>query len=362
MGNFYKIILFVFTAMAMFASPSIAQTFKWRLVSTWPAQSTVFYSDQRFAKNIYELSGGRLQISVHPAGELVPMQAVFDTVSKGAAEMGGDWATYWSGKNSAFELLGSYPMGLSQQDIPNWYFFFGGQEIYNYMYGKYNMVYFLSQNASVGSGIRTVKPIKTLADFKGKKLRMAGKAQAYILQKLGAVQVMMPAGEIGSALAAGDIDGATFGVPLTDWSAGMGEYTKYNFAPGWNQPSSATGVMINKDAWNTLPPDLKRIIEFAAHENMIYMAARTESTAGAGINKFKEKGTQVTKISPQELKQIEEWMWEYVVEEAKKNPDYNKVATSQFQYLKDFSATRDYEHPYSQGRNPATFPKLPDLK
>ncbi len=362
MRNFYKIILAVFTAMAMFAAPSIAETIKWRLVSCWPAQSTIFYSDQRFAKNIYELSGGRLQISVHPAGELVPATAVFDTVSKGAAEMGGDWATYWANKNSAFELLGSYPMGLSQYDITNWYFFFGGQDIYNYMYGKFNLIYFLTQPASIGSGIRTRVPIRSLADFKGKKLRMGGKAQAYILQKLGAVQIMMSADEIGTALSAGTIDGATFGSPLTDWSVGMGETAKYNFAPGWNQPSSATGVMINKGAWDSLPPDLKKIIEVAANDNMIYMSARTESTAGDGIRKFKEAGTQVTKISPKELKQIEEWMWEYVVEEAKKNPDYNKVATSQFQYLKDFSVTRDYEYPYSQGRNPITMPKLPDLK
>ncbi|OGP88719.1 MAG: hypothetical protein A2031_00175 [Deltaproteobacteria bacterium RBG_19FT_COMBO_43_11] len=362
MRNFCKILLVVFTAMAMFAPPSIAQTFKWRLVSCWPAQSTIFFSDTRFAKNIYELSGGRLQITVHPAGEIVASSAVFDTVSKGAAEMGGDWPTYWASKNSAFELLGSYPMGLSQYDIVNWYFFFGGKDIYDYMYGKFNMVYFLTQSASIGSGIRTVKPIRSLADFKGKKLRMGGKAQAYILTKLGAVQVMIPAGDISAALSTGIIDGATFGSPLTDWSVGMGELTRYNFAPGWNQTVSATGIMINKDAWNTLPPDLKRIIEFAAHENMIYMAARTTSTAGTGIAKFKEKGTQVTKISPKELKQIEEWMWAYLAEQAKNNPDYNIVATSQFQYLKDYSATRDYEHPYSQGRNPTAMPKLPGLK
>jgi hypothetical protein len=55
-------------------------------------------------------------------------------------------------------------------------------------------------------------------------------------------------------------------------------------------------------------------------------------------------------------------MWEYIIEEAKKNPDYNKIVTSIFQYLKDYREVREFEAPYAQGRNPSTFPKLPDLK
>jgi TRAP-type mannitol/chloroaromatic compound transport system substrate-binding protein len=318
--------------------------------------------DKRFAQNIYELSSGRLQITVHPAGELVPTSAVFDTVSKGAAEMGADYAGYWAGKNTAFDLLGSSVMALSQYDFINWYFYGGGHELYNYMYGKYNMLYFATGVSPIASGIRSRVPIKGLADLKGKKIRIAGRASGYVMTKAGATPVMTAPGEIAQALATGAIDAAAFNTPAIDISLGLADVTKYNIGPGWNQPSSVGGAMINKDAWNALPPDLKKIIEVAANENLAVMNALGEYDEIANLKKFQEKGTIVTKFSAKDLAQIEEWVWEFIEEEARKNPDYDKIATSIFQYLKDFRDARDYEVPYAQGRNPVKFPKLPNLK
>jgi TRAP-type mannitol/chloroaromatic compound transport system substrate-binding protein len=362
MKRIYQIMLIGFVVMAIFTTAAMAETIKWRLVSCWPAYSAISQSEQRFAKNIYELSGGRLQITTHPAGELVSPSAVFDTVAKGAAEMGADWATYWSTKNSAFDLLGSLPMALSQYDLVNWYVQSDGKEIYDYMYGKYNMVYFVTGVTSIASGIRSIKPIKSLADLKGKKIRMSGKALGYVLQRAGAVQAQTAPGEMAYALATGAIDAAAFNTPQIDLSLGLADATKYNIGPGWNQPSSVGGVMINKDAWNSLPPDLKKIIEIAAYENILFMSTRAEWNTATALKTFQEKGTQVTKFSAKDLAQIEEWVWEYIAAEALKNPDYDKVATSIFQYMKDFSHARDYEAPYAQGRNPVKWPKLPNLK
>ena len=356
------IVLAAFMNIAIFSATSMAETIKWRLVSCWPPNAPSFASTQLFAKNVYELSGGRLQITVHPAGELVSAAAVFDTVSKGATEMGGDWPTYWGNKNSAFDLLGSYPMGLGQQDLITWYLVYGGRDMYNYIYGKYNMVFVPHGCNPVASCIRSPKPIKSLADLKGKKIRMAGRPQGYILQKAGAVQVTMAPSDISLALQTGTIDAASFNTPAMDWSVGMAQVTKYNLAPGWNMPSAVGGIIINKDAWNSLPPDLKKIIEVAGLETLLIHNAKEDFAYRVSLEKFKESGTQVTKFSAKDLKQIEEWTWEYIVEEAKKNPDYNKVATSMFQYLKDFQATRDYQQPFSHGRNLMTLPKLPDLK
>jgi TRAP-type mannitol/chloroaromatic compound transport system substrate-binding protein len=361
-GIVVGIVISAFVNIAIFSAPAIAQTIKWRMVTTWPSYSRIHQAPVRLAKNIYELSGGRLQITVHPAGELVSAQAVFDTVSKGAAEMGSDYPGYWAGKNSAFDLLGSYPMTLSMYDVMNWYIQGEGKAIYDYMYGKYNMVYFVNGMTPAASCIRSPKPIRSLADLKGKKIRIIGKAASYVLQKAGAVPVAAPPNEISQLLLSGAIDGAEFNTPSIDLSIGMADITKYNIAPGWNKPSSTGGIMINKDAWNSLPPDLKIIIEIAIAENNIFQATLFEMDHIDALKKFREKGTQVFKWSEKDLKQIEEWTWEYLVEEAAKNPDFDRVATSMFQYLKDFSEARDYEAPFGQGRNPKTFPKLPHLK
>jgi len=361
-GIIVGIVIAVFMNIAIFSAPSMAETIKWRMVTTWPSYSAINQEPVRLAKSIYELSGGRLQITVYAAGELVPAQEVFDTVSRGAAEMGSDYAGYWAGKNSAFDLLGSYPMTLSQYDVINWYIHGGGREMYNYMYGKYNMIYFIDGISPAASCIRSRMPIRSLADLKGKRIRLTGKAASYVLQKAGAIPVSIAPAEIAQQLAAGTIDGAAYNTPSIDWSIGLGEVTKYNIGPAWNQPASTGGIMINKDAWSALPPDLKKIIEVAISENNLVMTSLAEWDSVEHINKFKAKGTQVFTFSANDLRQIEQWVWEYIIEEAKKNPDYNKVVTSMFQYLKDFSVARNYEGPFGQGRNPMTLPNLPDLK
>jgi TRAP-type mannitol/chloroaromatic compound transport system substrate-binding protein len=363
-----KLMFLVFVVMAAFFCGSFGLAtaadapIKWKMVTTWTPAINLIEGDKNFAKLVNELSNGRLQITVSPAGELVPANAVFDTVSKGAVECGGDWPSYWAGKNSAFDLLGSYPMGLGQYDQINWYYHGGGKQIFDDLFGKYNMMYFLTSVSPMESGIRTRVPIKTLADYKGKKLRMSGKAQGHILQKLGAAQVMISGGEIYQALQMGTLDGAEFCSPSIDWKMGFGEVTKYNIGPGWHQPSSTFGVMINKQAWAKLPADLKVVVEKAAMANVAYMSSWYESGNIEALNLFKKSGHQIFKLSNEDLKKIETYSWEYLVEEAKKNPDYQKAALSMFQFMKDFQPTRDFEEPFSQGRRPFTWPKLPGLK
>jgi TRAP-type mannitol/chloroaromatic compound transport system substrate-binding protein len=360
--GFFIVILMCICLTVSFSLAQTAKTAHWKLVTTWTPAINLIEADKYFAKLVGEISGGRLKITVHPAGELVPAMEVFGAVSKGTFEIGGDWPNYWSGKNSAFDLLGSYPMGLCQYDYINWYYHAGGRDIFNWLYGKYNMVYFPHSVTPMESGIRSLVPIKTLADYKGKKLRMSGKAQGYILKKIGASQVMLAGGEIYQALQMKTIDGGEFCSDSVDWGMGFGEVTKYNIGPGWHQPSSLLGVMINKEAWNNLPNDLKKVIEIAAQASCSYMSSYYEHLNIEAIEKFKKAGTQTLKLSNEDLKVIEKYSWEYLLEEAKRNPDFLKVALSQFQYLKDFRTTRNKQEPFGQGRNPFTIPNLPGLK
>lgn len=363
MKKFYAIIIVSFMMIMFIARSGLAESINWQMITCWTPSMAVSESDRRFVKIVYELSGGRLQISVNTAGTIVPALSVFDAVARGGvAEIGSDCPAYWSGKNSAFDLLGSFPMALSQYDVFNWYLHFGGHDLYNYMYGKYNMLYFITSVAPMGSGIRSRQPIRTLADFRGKKLRMSGKAQGYILQKLGAAQIVVPGGDIYQALQMGTIDGAEFSCPFIDWSLGLGDVTKYNIGPGWNQPATVFGIMINRDAWDKLPPDLKRIVEFAANDNMLYMSSYYESKNGAALNLFRDKGTETYRLNARDIKQLEDWTWEYIVAETQRNGDYGRVATSVVQYLQDFRMTRTSEEPFAHGRSPAVVPRLPNLR
>lgn len=358
-------VLMVFGMLIVFCSGSVlAQTtpIHWKMVSPWAPNQLYIEIDRTFSKLVNEMTGGRLQIKLFAGGELVPLMGIFDAVSKGSVECAGDWSTFWGGKNSAFDLISTLPMGFSQYDFPTWYYQAGGKDICSWLYGKYNMVYFMSAAVPSDSAWRTRVPIKTLADFKGKKLRTVGSAQGHILRKLGGSQVPVAPAEIYQALQMGVIDGGEFGDPATDWGMGLGEVTKYNTTPSWHSPGGMFGIIINKDAWNKLPDDLKGIVEHAAAATVAYIGPMQDYMSIKGLENFNKKGVQVFRLSNEDLNVIEKYSWEYIEQEAKKNPDYLKVVLSTFQYLKDFRDIRAYKEPFNFGRNPTTLPNLPGLK
>src|SRR4051812_44632599 len=92
------------TAAAALAAPSIAraQTRRWRMVTSWPKRLPgPGLSAERVAERIAALSGGRMQITVHAAGELTPAFEVLDAVGGGVAEIGHTASFYWQGKMPA---------------------------------------------------------------------------------------------------------------------------------------------------------------------------------------------------------------------------------------------------------------------
>jgi len=139
---------------------------------------------------------------------------------------------------------------------------------------------------------------------------------------------------------------------------GFAEITKYNISPGWHQPALLLGVMINKKAWDALTPDLKYIVEIAAMANVTDMYAYFDYLNIAALDKFEKAGTTVYKLTPAELQTIEKYAWQWVEEQSAKNPDYKKVAQSYFQYMKDYAKIRSYNEPFSQGRNPTSYPNI----
>ena len=75
-------------------------------------------------------------------GELCSASQLFDFVSQGTVECGGDWGGYWSGKDTAFELLSTIMDDFTALDYYTWIYEAGGMDCYKEMYGQYNMEYF----------------------------------------------------------------------------------------------------------------------------------------------------------------------------------------------------------------------------
>ncbi|MCD8140298.1 MAG: TRAP transporter substrate-binding protein DctP [Planctomycetaceae bacterium] len=335
------------------------KTYNWRLASVWAEGFPLLESERTFAQRVEELSNGRLKIKIFPEGQIGPANQVLDLVSSGAVEMGGDWPNYWSGKNIVFDLLGSHVMGFNPVDYYNWIYAAGGLDFYEEFYGKFNCVYFPHHAHDIESGIRSSKPINTLADLQGLKIRMAGLVQGKFIQPFGAQPVSIALNEVYEAMQRGVVDACEISIPVVDESTKIYEVAKYWLTPGFHQTSSIHGIMINKDKWNGLPDDLKAIVRDAARANHLQCLAETTMQSAVATNTMLEAGVQTTRLTPEELAEVEKAKNAVMEDLAKQNPDYARVLKHQIEFVKAYAQYREASSPWSSGRTWETYPALP---
>ncbi len=329
-----------------------------KMSSVWTAGIQLIEIDKNFVKLANELGAGDLKISFFEGGSLVPPFEIFDTVSRGQIDMAGDWGGYWAGKNEAFNIIGSHPMGLTAVDYMIWVYQGGGYELIQEVYGKYGLVCLPFGVHGSESGIRSKKPINSLNDFKGLKIRIGGKLQGLVLKDLGGVQVMLAGAEVYEALQKGVIDGVEYNIPSVDAVMGLQEVTEYWVSPAWHAPAAIFGAMINKKIWDGLSPRQQEILKTAAKANFLWSYTFLEYQNIEGTKKFMDKGTKITRLSDADLNKIQELVNQHTLASCKDNPLFAKVAFSQYSFLKNYSQWRSIAQPFSFGRNLIT----PDLE
>ncbi|TBR41944.1 TRAP transporter substrate-binding protein [Marinomonas agarivorans] len=242
------------------------ETVNWKMVTTWPKNFPGLGTGaEKLAKNITEMSGGRINVKVYAAGELVPPLEVFDAVSRGTAELGHGAAYYWKGKAPAAQFFTAVPFGLTAQEINAWIYHGGGLALWEEVYQPFNLIPLAVGNTGVQMGGWFNKEINSMADFQGLKMRIPGLG-GEVLKKVGGTPVNLPGGEIFTALQTGTIDATEFVGPYNDLAFGLHKAAKYYYYPGWHEPGSAMELIINKDAFAKLPADLQLIVRSAARQ------------------------------------------------------------------------------------------------
>ena len=196
---------------AAIAAPAIAQTapnVRWRLASSFPKSlDTIYGGAEVLAKRLAAITGGRFQISVHAAGELMPAFGVVDAVQQGSVECAHTASYYFVGKNKAFGFETTIPFGLNQRQQNAWMYYGGGLQLVRDFLRDFNIVSFPGGNTGVQMGGWFRKEIRTLADLKGLKMRIPG-IGGEVMARLGAVPQNIPGGDIYPALEKGTIDAA----------------------------------------------------------------------------------------------------------------------------------------------------------
>ena len=247
------------------AAPAAPQKiYEWRMVTTWPKNLPgMGIAPETMAKKIKIMSNGRLDIKVYGAGEIVPALEVFEAVSQGTVQMGHGAAYYWKGKVPIAQFFTTLPFGLTAQEMNGWLFHGGGMELWRELYAKYNLVPVAGGNTGVQMAGWFNKEINSLDDLKGMKMRIPGLG-GEVFSRAGGTAVNLTGGEIFTSMQTGVIDATEWVGPYNDLAFGLHQVAKYYYYPGWQEPGPNLELIINKEAWDGLPPDLQAIVENAS--------------------------------------------------------------------------------------------------
>ncbi len=261
-----------------FAAPAVAraQTRRWSMVTSWPKRLPgPGMSAERVAERIGALSGGRLQITVHAAGEVVPAFEVLDAVGGGVADMGHTAAFYWQGKQPATNFFTTVPFGLTPNEHVAWIDAGGGQALWDELYASFGVKPFMGGNTGVCMGGWFRRELHSADDVKGLKIRSLGLG-GEVYRRLGATPQTTSPGEMLTSLQSGLIDGAEFVGPGTDIALGLYRVANFYYAPGFNKPNGTGECIVSLKAWQGLDSEMKAIVQHACANEAAYALSEME--------------------------------------------------------------------------------------
>jgi TRAP-type mannitol/chloroaromatic compound transport system substrate-binding protein len=270
------------------------------------------------------MSGGKFQISVHSAGELMPAFGVVDGVQNGTVEAAHTAPYYFFGKDETFALGCAIPFGLNSRQMTAWMVEGNGLKLMREFYKNYNIVNFLGGNTGAQMGGWYRKEVKGLADMKGLKFRVGGFA-GKVAERLGVVPQNIPGGEIYQSLEKGTIDAAEWVGPYDDQKLGFYKVAPFYAYPGWWEGGPELDFFINSKAYEGLSAEYKAIIEAASMAAHVDMQAKYDARNPAALRQLVGGGTKLFRFPKDVMEAAFKEALALYSEIGAKNPNWKKV-------------------------------------
>ena len=330
---------------------------RWRLASSFPKSlDTIFGSAEKLSETVKALSGGKFEISVHPAGELMPAFGVVDALQADTIDMAQSAAYYFTGKDPIFAFSCAVPFGLTTLQLAAWKDHGNGRKLLDAFFEKYNFRTSSAGNTTTQMGGWYRKEIKTPADLKGLKMRLGGGVFGEAMAKLGVVAQNMPAGDVYQALEKGTLDAAEFVGPYDDEKLGFNKVAPYYYAPGWWECGAELGFFINLKAFNKLSAENKAIVHAACNVAARDMTAKYDAVNPIALKKLAADKTKLTMFPKSVMDAGYKASMDVFAEHEKKSPEFKKIHQNMRAFQRDQILWNRYsEFPVNQYMNTLKF-------
>ena len=230
----------------------------------------LMWQSKHFVDRVEKMSNGRLLIDDFSAGELMDPEEQHHAVIEGTVELSRDCGVYCSDVID----IGNIEFGLPRAwDGPMelWTIFIrmGMLELCQEAYAEQGMKY-LAVSAEPPYAMISAVPIRNLKDLQGVKTRAYGLTAEW-LDSVGAATTYIPSAEIYTAFATGTIDACVYGGASDYLGMSLGEVCSYYIHDPYMVNPNTNSIIVNMDAWNSLPADLQEILEVAAWERFLWV-------------------------------------------------------------------------------------------
>ena len=329
-------------AASVLAAPFIGNataqsTTTWKIQSSWPGGIGLeIFKD--WCNGIVEKTGGELAFQPFGAKDVVGDFQLFDAVKNGVIDAMNPFTLYWAGRMPGAVFLSSYPMGL--RNPHEWDVFFyglGGLEMAREMFAKQGMHYVgpIHHGPNI---IHSKVPIRSIEDFRGRKMRLPGGMVAELFQAAGAKTTLLPGSEIFPALEKGTIDVADYVGPAVNYALGFHQVTDFISMgpPGFMsiyQPVDLMDLTVGERAWNALSPAMKQFVEAEVHVYSDIHHAKIQKADQDAWKKFEEAGTIVSRLGEADVEEFTNLAVPLWFNWANKDRDAARVFKTQLDYM-----------------------------
>jgi TRAP-type mannitol/chloroaromatic compound transport system substrate-binding protein len=315
--------------LAATAVPAAAQH-KWKVQNLYAPNTTVYKDFQAFAARVEEATNGAVEIQTFPVATIVPQAEALDAIKAGLLDGAVGTMAYQVGKEAAaafWDLTAGYDNPLH---LLMWYRQGGGNEIMNKIAAKWNAV-FLGPVVLGLESIPSKKPIRSIADFKGVKMRAPDGIPAEIFAKLGASVSVMPGTEVYTALDTGKIEATDWGTLSVNDEAGYNRIAPYAIYPGIHSMNSVDFVL-SKRRWEALSPQQKAIVLAAVDEwSLRTWMDQEQEDRKAAAKRDPNTLVQWGEKEKAQFRKVAQQVWE---KWSKKSPLAKEIYESQVKFLK----------------------------
>jgi TRAP-type C4-dicarboxylate transport system substrate-binding protein len=286
------LVIFVLAAHSLLCA---AEVIKLKAANYLPVTHPMSTLGGWFCDEIKKRTNGQVEITYYPGGTLLTAPKMYDGVVTGISDFGLSHIQYTRGRFPVMEVF-DLPLGFPS----GWVGTGVSTDFYNkYKPREWNDVHVMYMTTTGPTVLETVsKPVKTLEDIKGIKIRAVGQ-MSDIIKLLGGVPIPLEMVDVYDSLRRGVIDGVTVDLStLKQWK--FAEVTKYVTAD-WQLGTVITFYWVmNRSKWDVLPSNIQKIFTEVAFETREKQAALWNQMDIGARDFFKSQGGQIIPLSDAE--------------------------------------------------------------